>query len=59
MMMSNKSRDHNTCQVFSQNVALTTSDHDNFTLHAMKLEGKRYSFSKHKQLLAEFICYNK
>ena len=59
MMMSNKSRDHNTCQVFSQNVALTKSDHDNFTLHAMKSEGKRYSFSKHKQLLAEFICYNK
>ena len=59
MMKSNKTRDHNTCQVFSQNVALTISDHDNFTLHAMKSEGKRYSFSKHKQLLAEFICYNK
>ena len=53
MMKSNKTRDHNTCQVFSQNVALTTLDHDNFTLHAIKLEGKRYSFSKHKQLLAE------
>ena len=59
MMMSNKSRHYNTCQVFSQNVALTTSDHDNFTLHAMKSEGKRYSFSKHKQLLAECKCYNK